>query len=127
MDITDSKYFSLQITERFLMAMGRIMGNRQNGKITAEMFAGRVGMSASNINRMRKNPGQFFVTVEALGRLVEEYKISSYWLLTGYGDVYSNDELLSAYKSLEARVSEVEKAVNDVEKSIELMKKKKGS
>lgn len=92
-DITDKKYFSFQITERFFFAMDRILGSRSAGKVTAQAFGNIVGITSNNLNRIRNNPGEHFVTIEAIGRLCNHYRISAYWLLTGQGDLYSNDEL----------------------------------
>lgn len=115
MDITDKKYFSTQITARFLFAMDRIIGSRSQGKVTAKSFGEIVGMDPANLNRLRKNPGSSFATVEAIGRLCNHYRVSAYWLLTGQGDLYSNDELAAAYNTLERRVSELENSMHQFE------------
>lgn len=72
------KPLSKKVTARFLMEMDRVVGRQ----LTAKAFAKTVGMTASNINRLRK-PGNTCVTVEAICLLVKKYKTDSNWLLTG--------------------------------------------
>lgn len=122
MDTTDKKYYSYQITQRFLAAMDRILGNRINGKVTAAAFGDIVGMSASNINRLRSSSGENTVTLEAVAKICEVYKISPYWLLTGKGEMYTNAELFSAYENLEARVLDIEEAMIGVNETLRLIK-----
>ncbi len=124
LDITDKKYFSYNITQRFLFAMDRILGNRSMGKVTAQAFGDAVGMKASNIFRLRESTGENTVTVEAIGRLCNHYKISPYWLITGDGDMYSNSELMTAYKTLEGRMSNIEDAVKQIEVIVGITKSK---
>lgn len=114
-DITDKKYYSKEITERFLFAMDRILGSRGSGKVTAKNFGDIVGISSSNLNRIRNNPSEYFVTIEAIGRICNHYRISAFWLLTGEGDLFSNDELASAYRILTSRVEQVENRVSEIE------------
>lgn len=121
-DTTEKKYYSYHITQRFLMAMDRILGNRQNGKLTANAFGETVGMSASNINRLRNSAGENTVTLEAIARLCEVYKISPYWLLTGKGEMYTNAELFAAYESLEERVGDIEDAMVGIETTLKTIK-----
>ncbi len=44
LDITDKKYFTYHITQRFLFAMDRIIGSRSAGKVTAKAFGEVVGI-----------------------------------------------------------------------------------
>jgi DNA-binding Xre family transcriptional regulator len=115
LDITDKKYFSYQITERFFFAMDRILGSRSAGKVTAQAFGNIVGITSNNLNRIRNNPGEHFVTIEAIGRLCNHYRISAYWLLTGQGDLYSNDELATEVRTVADRLKEVEKSLHEIE------------
>lgn len=124
-DITDKKYYSTQITDRFFFAMDRIIGSRGAGKVTASAFGDTVGIKSSNLNRIRNSHGENFVTIEAIGRLCNHYRISAFWLLTGQGDLYSNDELAAAYRMLEARVTELERLQLATEKTIEIINKRK--
>ncbi|MDB5200569.1 MAG: hypothetical protein JWO92_2532 [Chitinophagaceae bacterium] len=84
-DIRDKKYFSLQITKRFLIAMDKTIGGSGDNKITAKSFGDVVGIASSNLSRIRTNPGENFVTIEACGRLCHKYNISPNWLLLGTG------------------------------------------
>lgn len=124
-DITDKKYFSYTITQRFLFAMDRIIGSRSAGKVTAKAFGDIVGISSSNINRLRTSTGEHTVTVEAIGRICHYYRISAFWLLTGEGDMYSNDELAAAYRTLENRLQQVEDAIIGIQQSVATIKKSK--
>lgn len=119
---SEKKYYSNQITQRFIFAMDRILGSRKSGKVTAKAFGDIVGISSSNLNRIRNNPGEQFVTIEAIGRICNHYRISAYWLLTGQGDLYSNDELAAAYRTLSERVNEVEKSLQEIEVLIPKLK-----
>ena len=122
---TDKKYYSSHITKRFLFAMDHITGSKTTGKVTAKLFGDIVGISSSNLNRIRNNPAEHAVTIEAIGRLCHHYKISPYWLITGQGDMYNNDELKTAYKTLESRFADLEKAFVDIEKSLSIIRKNK--
>ncbi len=125
-DTTEKKYFSKQITERFLFAMDRILGNRSTGKVTALMFGDMVGMRSSNITRLREPASENYVSVEAIGRICEIYKISAHWLITGQGTMWSNDELFTAFNTLEKRMTDIEEAVNKIEISVGMKKSKTG-
>lgn len=122
-DATDKKYYSYHITQRFLMAMDRILGNRQNGKVTANAFGESISMSSSNINRLRTSAGENTVTLEAVARMCEIYKISPYWLLTGKGEMYTNAELFAAYESLAARVGDIEQSLIEIQTTLKTIKK----
>ena len=124
-DYIDKKHFSRQITERFVFAMDRIIGSRSAGKVTAQSFGEIVGIASSNLKRLRDFPEDHTVTVEAIGRLCDHYKISPYWLITGQGDMYNNDELYAAYQTLHTRISELEKSISIIEQTIKIIKDKK--
>jgi len=76
MKTDDPKYHTKQIGRRFLAAMGEILTDRSNGKVTMLSFGKVVGMESSNITRMQRAPDTNFVTLEAVGRLCEEYGYS---------------------------------------------------
>jgi hypothetical protein len=124
LDITDKKFFSSEITQRFLFAMDRILGNRANGKVTAQAFGEIVGIKSSNILRLRDNIGENFVTVEAIGRICHHYKISPLWLITGGGNMYADEHLYNAYQALEIRMNELEDSVRQIEVSLNLKPKR---
>ncbi|MEO9145069.1 MAG: hypothetical protein ABI237_05880 [Ginsengibacter sp.] len=105
----DKKYYSKQVTLRFLKAMDAITGNRESGKITAQAFGNSVGMSSSNINRLRSPETENTITVESLARLCENYKISPAWLITGEGKMLSKEK-----DNLEKRLGKIEKQLDDL-------------
>ena len=109
-DIIDNKFFSKEISQRFIQAMDRIMSDRSNGKITAQIFGEQVGIASSNINRIRTNPDTHFVTTEAIGRLCYYYpQVSATWLITGASETEGLEDVLSSLKKLESRVKGLEK------------------
>jgi DNA-binding Xre family transcriptional regulator len=120
LDITDKKYFSWKITERFLFIMDRILGNRANGKVTAKMFGEIVGIASSNLNRIRQNPTENFVTIEAIGRLCNHYKVSPAWIVLDIGNPYADEHIYNAYQALEKRMNELEDSVRQIEVSLNL-------
>lgn len=119
---SNKKYYSYKITQRFLLAMDQV---RQQGKVTANTFAEKVGMSASNINRLRSSAGENAVTLEAIGRMCELYKVSPYWLLTGKGDMFTNAAFHASSESLEARIKDIENASKAIESSLKTLRKKR--
>jgi DNA-binding Xre family transcriptional regulator len=118
LDITDKKYHSYHITRRFVFAVDRIVGNRTAGKTTAKEVCEVVGMSSSNLKRLRESTGENCVTVEAIGRLCEHYKISASWLILEVGNMYADLEIIAAYQTLEKRVSITEDRINQIELSL---------
>ena len=103
---SDKKYYSKQITARFLAAMDAITSNREKGKITAQAFGNSVGMSSSNINRLRTSE-ENTITVESLARLSILYKISPAWLITGEGKMFLKEQ-----DSLESRLEKMEESIS---------------
>jgi DNA-binding Xre family transcriptional regulator len=116
--------YGYQVTQRFLFAVDRILGNRANGKITQQRLGDSIGINSSNINRLRSDPDRK-VTLEACCRLCDQFKVSTFWLLLGQGDMYSNDELMTAYMNLELKFDDLEKAVAAIEKTLEIIRKSK--
>ncbi len=90
------------------------------------MFGDMVGMRSSNITRLREPASENYVSVEAIGRICEIYKISAHWLITGQGTMWSNDELFTAFNTLEKRMTDIEEAVNKIEISVGMKKSKTG-
>lgn len=117
------KEFTQAITERFLHARKQILLDRSNGKITAKDFSDTVGMSQSNIARIERNPGEFNVTLEAVGRICHFYKISPYWIIIGNGEMRNFSDVVKEQQNLKKRVIGLEKAVFDIEVKIELLSK----
>lgn len=106
--------FGYQITQRWLFAVDRILGNRSSGKITQQKLGDIVGINSSNINRLRQDPDRR-VSIDACARLCDYYKISAAWLLLEVGEMFGNTELLSAYNILEKRVTGLELSVTSIE------------
>jgi len=102
----DKKKYSKEITARFLKEMDRILADRSAGKVTADKFGEVVGISSSNLSRLRLLPDQHFVTVEAIGRLCHHYKVSPAVLITG--------EVPGSNHSLEQRVAVLEKQMQEI-------------
>jgi hypothetical protein len=114
MNKTAKKYYSIQITKRFVQAMDKIIGTRdKTGKVTAKSFGEIVAMSSSNLNRLRSSSGENLVTVEAIGRLVGHFKVSPHWLISGAGDMISD----GAHATIEARLRSLEEAVTGLKKN----------
>lgn len=109
-DISDKKYYSKQITKRFLIAMDKITGTREGVKVTASAFGEVVGISSSNLTRLRTSNGDHAVTVEAIGRLCHHYKISPVWLITGQED--------EGDRTIEVRLQSLEKAIKRIDKDM---------
>jgi len=84
--LTDKKYFSKRITQRFLEAMDLIVGSTTpEGKITAYAFGEQIGVSSSNLSRMRNDTDYRDITLEAVARLCYHYGYSAEWLINGTG------------------------------------------
>lgn len=113
MKINNKKKHAAVITQRFLAAMDRITGNRSKGKITAAAFGKVVGITSSNLTRLRNKTNENFVTLEAVARICEAYKISPAWLITGKGEMYESKAEQSA--SLEMRLKKLEKSYRQIE------------
>jgi DNA-binding Xre family transcriptional regulator len=111
LDKSDKKYYSYHITQRFLKVVDSIVGNRSNGKITYKELCKSIGMTSSNLNRLRDSTtGDNCVTVEAIGRLCEFYKVSPATLIL---DISS--DISGTYEALEKRVSVTESRIDKIE------------
>lgn len=110
----DKKQFSKKITGRFLEAVDTIISNRKNGRITLNIIGDIIGMSASNIARLRTSENNI-VTVEAIGRLCKHYNISPAWIILGKGEMMqgipsTTDQRLS---NIEKEVKMLNRKIND--------------
>jgi len=119
-NIPDKKYYSYQVTQRFLQAMDHLL---EREKITAAAFGEIVRIPSSNLARLRTSTGENTVTTEAIARICDHWKVSPYWLITGDGEIFTDASLFAAYESIETRVMEVEKAVKSIGKSLEILHK----
>ena len=115
------KQYSIEITSRFILAMDKVMNQE---KVTASDFGKTVGITGSNLSRLRTSNGTYNVTIEAIGRLCDHYDISPYWLITGKGDMNSNDDLNSTHKIISKKFQEVESAVKTIDSLIKAIKKR---
>jgi DNA-binding Xre family transcriptional regulator len=118
--ITDKKYWSNQISTRFLEAVDAILASHPD-KLTASELGELISISSSNINRIRTTDGNY-ATLEAIGVLCDRFTISAHWLITGRGDKYANDDvrasqqlyngaLLQANKSLQIAAGAVQSLI----------------
>jgi transcriptional regulator with XRE-family HTH domain len=111
-----------EVAERFLMAVDTIMGNRKAGKVSQKDIGDVTGMNNTNISRLRNDPSRG-VSINAVCRLCAFYKVSTFWILLGEGQMWSNDELLTAYRTLENRMSGLEKMFTEMEQAFSIIRK----
>lgn len=111
----DKKYYSQEITKRFLKAMDAIISDRENGKVTARDFGETVGMAGSNITRLRDADAGHSVTVEAIAKICLNYDISPSWLILGDGEMYDQTEKSGSKSS----IALLEKAVIAVKRDLQ--------
>lgn len=84
-----SKFHTKKITVRFLDIMDEVTGARSAGKIPASEFGSIVGISSSNLTRMRGKTN--YVTVEAIAKLCMHFHVSETWLISGLGKKYNTE------------------------------------
>ncbi|GAB3973872.1 hypothetical protein GCM10028806_28640 [Spirosoma terrae] len=74
------------INKRFFQAIDELVKRRQmRGKNT---FVSRYGLNKGNFYQLRVNPDRSF-ELAYLTWLVKDYGVSSQWLLTGEGEMFS--------------------------------------
>lgn len=115
----DKKYHSNLITDRFLEAMDIIVSKKDN---TAVSFGEAVGMTSSNINRIRINRGEYWITLEAAGRLIDAYGVSSVWLMTGKGEMFANDVEKTAKRTIDIHIEKIEQSLSEMGSALEVIK-----
>lgn len=112
--------YSRLVTERFLKEMDRIIGRKDGVKVTQNMFADIVGITSSNLTRLRRSQDNY-VTLDALCKMIEHYGTSPVWLMTGeVPDKNVGDMAGKAYRELDQRLKKVEKQLNGVTKGPKL-------
>lgn len=85
------------IIKRFFEALQILKANKViRGKQT---FTTRYGINRWNMNTLEKEPERDIFQVAWLENLVNDYKVSSLWLLTGNGAFFSDDWNFSTVKS----------------------------
>lgn len=114
------KTYSRDITQRFLEAVDHLVIKE---KTTYQRFGEMIGVTSSNINRMRIAPDANFVTLETVARMVDQFQISAIWLITGTGDMENNDHLQTIQNVLANRMDVLEKAISEAQQAIQAIKK----
>lgn len=77
---------SISVIQRFFLALYQLKSDKViRGKQT---FTSRYGINRWNMNTLEKNPYSDIFQVAWLSYLVNDYGVSSDWLLTGNGDFY---------------------------------------
>lgn len=104
-----------EITNRFLLAMDEIVGSTRFNKITARDFGSEIGITSSNLTRLRSSKTNR-VSLEAIGKLCEIYKVSPDWLITGVGTPWKINN-----PSLEKRMDGFEKTITDLKDRYEAL------
>ncbi len=118
MSTTEKKPHSYQITLRFLEEMDKIVGSRVNGKkITAKEFGEKVGINSTNLVRLRSNPKEHHVTVEAIGRLCKVYGTSPSMLILGVSEKNKMQE------ALDVRMAKMEATMKKIDAQFKAIKK----
>ena len=75
-----------QIVIRFFEALGSL---KEKGVISGSTaFAEKYGIDRRNLYQLQKAPTRGIFKTWWLSLLVEDYKISAIWLLTGKGNMY---------------------------------------
>lgn len=86
------------IVRRFFEALQILKANKIiRGKQT---FTNRYGINRWNMNTQERDPERDMFQVSWLENLVNDYKVSAYWLLTGEGAFFANGWDFSKVKSL---------------------------
>lgn len=76
----------IEITNRFFQAID-IM--KAQGKIKSlRAITERYGLNYGNFYSIRKNPETFILKPELIARLIEDYNVSSDWILLGKGQPF---------------------------------------
>jgi len=111
-EIIDKKYYSKQISERFLEAKNEIIAEE---KISNYKFGESVGLDSSNILRLEKTPEVNTVPLEALAKLVLIYNYSADWLIKGYGPKKNTSGIEDQLSELRKRISHCESSISKLE------------
>ena len=88
---------SQKIVRRFFEALQVLKRERIiRGKQT---FTARYGINRWNMNTLEKEPSRDIFQPAWLTYLVNDYGISPQWLLTGEGDIFTNEDTKGAQKA----------------------------
>lgn len=106
---------SQMIIKRFFEALQILKANKIiRGKQT---FTSRYGINRWNMNTLEKEPERDIFQVAWLENLVNDYKVSSLWLLTGNGAFFSDGWNFNTVKSfVKSECEKTEKQQKDCKK-----------
>lgn len=124
--LSENKQYSIEISKRFFEAMDKILSSNEYGNLTAQLFGDSVGINSSNLNRIRNNPGEHFVTLEACALLCKVYGVSYAWLHGGIGTMKADEQTKADYSSVQNNLEQINKAAQEIQGTIKRLKKKKG-
>ncbi len=113
-----AKELTREVSLRFIKIADEIMGVKQ---LTQNQFADSVSMTSSNLIRIEKSEDNN-VSIESLCLLIQLYKVSPVWLLTGQGVEYVDIKLLTAETDIKVSVSDIEAAVTNVTRALGVIK-----
>ncbi|MCX6222430.1 MAG: hypothetical protein NTZ69_15775 [Bacteroidia bacterium] len=83
---------SQKIVLRFFEALAMLKAQKViRGKQT---FTRQYEINRWNMNQLEKDPGSNIFQVSWLSHLVTDYGVSSQWLLTGHGEMFSKKKLI---------------------------------
>lgn len=78
---------SQQIVNRFFLALQELKDRKTIRGV--QTFTRRYGINRWNLNTLKKDHSRDIFQVEWLKHLVDDYGISSKWLLTGKGNMFA--------------------------------------
>lgn len=114
----DFKIYAQAVTERFLLAMRRIIAEQRDGCTNQKKFAEKIGMQSSNISRMEKEPGTYNVTLEGAARLVNDFGISAEWLMVGKGRMWDDMPGIASIEDVAKAVAKVDRRLAKIEQAM---------
>lgn len=124
--MADTKRYTIEVNQRFLEAMEAILAQKVNGIETALAFGKEIGITSSNLNRLRHSAGGNTVSLEAIGRLIRTFKVSALWLMTGKGDMFNNDITVLHQSDLDRKLKALKSMISDLNKTVDAMQSRRG-
>lgn len=109
-----------RITLRFLEAVDFLTA----GKLSVAELSAKIGISPSNLSRLRKYNTQYAPTLEACTRLCKHYDISAVWLLMGIGEMQEDDQLMATYKTMHKNMAAIEKMAAEVQMKVKSIRRR---
>jgi len=81
---------SIKVIRRFYEAIDKLI---ETGKIRGiQTFTNKHEINRRNFIFVEKNPQSNMFQIAWLGHLIRDYKVSSRWLMTGEGQMFTEDE-----------------------------------